>query len=325
MDKVKQAKEWVMTHKKQSVGLVICAVLLFVTGYALFLHNRVSTTSFRVRQSSMDEEDFYDYADEHGSELSFSLQSPGVLTEEVEQALLDGRESLGEGIYTWVDEDYEETHVVLVSEDEDLVSGIYGVHKEGDDVLIGWSSENWQTEGNSRTHIVHLVIDDMLDESENQFHLVDVNIEDDVSELVTIPIGGEPLSEEEEAEIEAQLDRDRVYVETMTSYFSTEMGLTFEEWQGLPLDEQEEKAQEAGFDSLSDLNHFLDEQVAPEYTINIDAELEALYQRYFGLSLAEMAELDGEAYRAVIDASDLTQEEFQEMVSDIIDQKEEGL
>lgn len=322
MDTVRALNDWLHTHKKQTIGLLLGAILLFGGLYAFFLHNRVSTTAFRVRESHMDEQDFYAYVDEHGSELSFSLQSPGALTDDVESALLDGREALDEGLYTWVDEEYEETHVVLVGEDEDLVSGIYGVHKEGDDVLIGWSSENWQTAGDIRTHIVHLVIDDVLDTSENDFHIVDVDIDEDVSEHVTIPVGGEPLSEAEQAEIDEQIERDREYAEIMSSYLNDELGLTFDEWQSLTAAELDEKAKDAGFASLSELNDHIVSQVVPEYNISIDEELEDLYQLYFGRSMAEMAALDGEAYRAVIDSSSISQEEFQSMVDDIIEAHE---
>ena len=316
-------KEWVRANKKRVAGMVGCAFVLLLGVYFLFIHNRVSTTPFRVMQSDMEEERFYDYVEENGAELSFSLQSPGILTDEVKEALLDGRDELDEGIYTWVDEEYEETHVVLVGE-ADKVSGIYGVHREGDDILIGWSSEDWQTDG-PRAHIVHLVIDEMLDDSSNRFHLVDVDMSDEVAEQVMIPTGVDTLSEEEVAEIEASVERDRAYSELMTSYFSSEFGLTFEEWQGLPNEAQVEKAQEAGFDSLVEFDAYLNETVAPEYNISIDDELDELYQRYFGRSMQEMAELDGEAYREVIESSAISQEEFQEMVNDIIDAKEGGL
>ena len=316
-------KKWIQSNKKQTVGMLLGIALLFGL-YFLFLHERVSTTSFRVVQSDMDEESFYDYVEDNGSELSFSLQSPGMLTDEVKEALLNGRDDLEEGIYTWVDEEFDETHIVLVGE-EGKVSGIYGVHREGDDVLIGWSSEDWNTSGSVDTHIVHLVIDERLDDSSNKIHLVNVDMADDISENVVIPTGNDPISEEELAEIEATVERDREYSELMTGYFSSEFGMTFEDWQGLTESEQLEHAQSAGFDTLGELETYLAETVAPQYNITIDDELDQLYQRYFGRTIDEMAELDGEEYRAVIDASSISQEEFQTIVDELIEEKEGGL
>lgn len=315
-------KEWLYKNRKKLSVIGAGALLLFGCIYFLLIHNRVSTTSFRVAQSDMEEEQFYTYVEENASELSFSLQAPEMLTDEVKEGLLDGRDALTDGIYTWVDDEYDETHVVLVG-DKGKVSGIYGVHKEDDNVLIGWSSEDWQTDGSSTSHIVHLVLDEVIDESDNQFHLVDVDMADEVSENVVIPTGeSASLSDDELAEIDEEMDEQTAYSELMTEYFSAAFELTFGEWQALPDDEKEALVHDAGFDSVSDLEGYLAETVAADYNISIDAELEQLYQRYFGRSMQDMAELTGEEYREVIDTSAISQEEFQDMVNAIIDQKE---
>lgn len=318
-------KERIQSNKKVTIGLVISVVLLLGL-YFLFLHNRVSTTPFRVSQSDMGEEQFYEYVEENGAELSFSLQSPGMLTDEVKEALLNGEGELEDGIYTWVDDEFDETHIVLVGE-EGKVSGIYGVHREGDDVLIGWSSEDWETSGanSDTTHIVHLVIDEILDDSNNKIHLVDVDMADEVSDLVTIPTGGDSMTDEELAEAEENLARDQEYAELMTGYFSSEFGVTFDEWQALTDSEQLKKANEAGFESLDALEVYIAENVASQYNINIEDELDQLYQHYFGRTIEEMAELDSEEYLAVIDASAISQEEFQDLVNELIEEKEGGL